>query len=584
MAVGGGLLRRTYEASAALAERTARRPQPLGGRALEWLPSAVLVVVAVGSALISLRAGGSLGGPSAAVAPDATSYGQAGSGGSAGWTIWDLTAVLLPWAIPLVIGGVGLTDTAFVHRRGAVAGVLLVGLGGTALTSLLDLVAAGDGQPPRWLGLVYLLRFAFAVQIMVGVVLWVHIAPPSHRTALNAALAATFAAAVPLMFSVVGSDLLLQLWKPDAVLQTALPLIALLLLLALLPTGKVLVGPGQGWPRASRGSFRGVVLLGLAGTAVAVWTLVDPGGIPKAVALWPVVALLGCLVAAALTYTAGGFSSVAGSLLAMAVGLAAVPAALFGFDRTSFNPGLGFDGAGESVPWLLGLAAAGVVGAVVARAGGSYAIVLAAVLLVLCEAAGADTGETHVLLTRAAGAFALGVVIGALRPEPALAALGLTATCSPVWPDLQSSAVHYAWVDALTERPWGVPVPLLVLAGLAVPLALWAGLRTPTRGPGPAGPNPGPVGGYPYPPAAVPAQAAAAPGADAGAFDPEAAAFRIPPADPAGRTTTPPPAAGPWQQATPGPQGTEPAPGPEGFGRDVRPGPRRGDLGGPDAR
>lgn len=602
MAVGGGLLRRTYESGATVAERTARKPEPWGARAGEWLPGVLLVIVAVSSALILLRTGASVGGPSAAAAPDATGYGTGQSGGAAtGWTIWDLTAILLPWSIPLVIGGVGLTDTAYTHRRGAVAGILLIGLGGAALSSLLDLVAAGDGQPPRWLGIVYLIRFGFAVQILVGVVLWVHLAPPRHRTALNAALAATLAAALPLMFAVVGHELLLQLWKTDAVLQTALPLAGFLLMLMLLPTGMLLVHSGQGWPRASRAAFRGVVLLGLVGAGVAVWTLVDAGDIPKAVGLWPVVALGGCLVAAALTYKVDGLRSVAGSLLAMAVGLAALPAALFGFDRTSFNPGLGFDGASESVPWIAGLAAAGVVGAVAARVFGAYAIGFGAIVLVVAEIAGPDTGETHILLVRGAGALALGVVLGGLRPEPAIAALGLTATCGPVWPDLQKSAVDYSWVEALTERPWGIPVPLLILAGLAVPLSVWAGLRTP-RGGAANGPGPDAVGAYPYGPAPVPAQVGAAEAEPTGP-DPYGpgpyggGSYGAAPAGAPGSFTT-----DPYSSGAPAPQGPQApgapeapgaapspntdfavpgptaAPAPEQFGPAFGPGPRRGDL------
>ncbi|UGQ14440.1 hypothetical protein LO772_13120 [Yinghuangia sp. ASG 101] len=562
MAVGGGLLRGTYEAGAAVAERTARKPEPTGARSAEWLPGVLLVIVAVGSALILLRTGASVGGPAAVDAPDATGYGSASAADAlTSWNIWDLTAVLLPWSIPLVIGGVGLTDTAFVHRRGSVAGVLLVGLGGAALTSLLDLAAAGDGQPPRWLGVVYLLRFGFAVQILVGVVLWIHLAPQRHRTALNAALAATLAAALPLMFAVVGDDLLLHLWKTDAVLQTALPLAGFLLVLMLLPTGMLLVAPGQGWPRAARGAFGGVVLLGLAGVAVAVWTLVDSDGLPKVVALWPVVALAGCLVAAGLTYTVDGVRSVAGSLLAMAVGLAALPAALFGFDRTSFNPGLGFDGAGETSLWIAGLAAAGVVGAVVARTSDAYAIAFAAVVLVVGEIAGPDSGDTHVLLTRCAGALALGVVVGGLRPEPALAALGLTAACGPVWPDLQTSAVEYAWVEWLTERPWGVPVPLLILAGCAVVLSAWAGLRGP--GGGAAGTAPSAAGARPYGPSPVPAQVAS--------VEPPMAPEAFGPGPRAGASYGP----GPSVAQPPAPR--------DDFGRGLGPGPRRGELGRADS-
>ncbi|WP_436773456.1 hypothetical protein [Yinghuangia sp. YIM S09857] len=585
MAVGGGLLRRTYETGATVAERTARKPEPWGARAAEWIPGVLLVVIAVSSALILLRTGASVGGPEAVAAPDAEGYGAvpADPGAAAtGWDIWDLTAVLLPWSIPLVIGGVGLTDTAYVHRRGAVAGVLLVGLGGAALTSLLDLVAAGEGQPPRWLGVVYLLRFGFAVQILVGVVLWIHLAPPRHRVALNAAFAATLAAALPILFSVVGEDLLDPLWKADAVWQTSLPLVGFVLVLLLLPTGMVLVRPGQGWPRASRGAFRGVVLLGLVGVAVAVWTLVDGDDIPEAVALWPVVALAGCLVAAGLTYRVDGIRSVAGSLLAMAVGIAALPAALFGFDRTSFNPGLGFDGAGESVPWLVGLVAAGVAGAVAARLTGAYAIGLAAVVLVAAEFAGADTGETHILLVRCAGAFALGVVIGGLRPEPALAALGLTAACGPVWPDLQSASTQYEWVEVLTERPGGVPVPLLILAGLAVPLSIWAALRSPA--PGTGGPDPGGVGAYPYGPAPVPVQAGAAesyptgpdpyaPGPYPGNPGPGAYEHSGPGYNQAA-PPSPPPNTG---FAIPDQPGQDPQ---GGFGGGMGPGPRRGDLSG----
>ncbi|MDI2130980.1 hypothetical protein [Yinghuangia seranimata] len=586
MAVAGGLLRRTYETGATVAERTARRAEPWGARAAEWIPGVLLVVVAATSALILLRTGASLGGPSAAAAPDATGYAppapaDGGGGLLHGWTIWDLTAVLLPWSIPLVIGGVGLTDTAYVHRRGAVAGVLLVGLGGAALTSLFDLIGhSGDPtDPPRWLGVIYLLRFGFAVQILVGVVLWIHLAPPRHRTALNAALAATLAAALPLLFAIVGVDLLDPLWQGDAVWQTALPLVAFVLVLLLLPTGRVLVRPGQGWPVASRGAFRSVVLLGLVGAAVAVWALVDQEDVPKAISLWPVVALAGCLVAAALTYRVDGVRSVAGALLAMAVGLAAVPAALFGFDRTSFNPGLGFDGPSESVPWIAGLLVAGVAGAVLARVLGAWSIGLAALVLVVGEAAGPDSGSTHVLLVRCAGALALGVVIGGLRPEPALASLGLTATCGPVWPDLQSAAQDYGWVEKLTERPGGVPVPLLILAGLAIPLSVWAGLRQPRSGPNP---DPAAVGAWPHGPAPVPAQASAA------------APFPTGP-DPYGP--------GPYPQgaapgANPGPDpyaagaaGYPPPPPADnrnfgGFG--LGPGPRRGDLGnnpqGPDER
>ncbi|WP_436786571.1 hypothetical protein [Yinghuangia sp. YIM S10712] len=566
MAVGGGLLRGTYETGATLAERTARKPEPTGVRSAEWIPGVLLVIVAVGSALILLRTGASVGGPAAAEAPDATGYGAPAPASPTdllpSWNIWDLTAVLLPWSIPLIIGGVGLTDTAYVHRRGSVAGILLIGLGGAALTSLLDLVAAGDGQPPRWLGLVYLLRFGFAVQILVAVVLWVHLAPQRHRTALNAALAATLAAALPLMFAVVGDDLLVQLWKTDAVLQTALPLAGFLLVLMLLPTGMLLVRPGQGWPRASRGAFGGVVLLGLAGIGVAVWTLVDSDGLPKVIGLWPVVALAGCLVAAGLTYTVDGVRSVAGSLLAMAVGLAALPAALLGFDRTSFNPGLGFDGAADSTLWLAGLAAAGVVGAVAARLLGAYAIGFAAIVLVVGEVAGPDSGETHVLLTRCAGALALGVVIGGLRPEPALAALGLTAACGPVWPDLQTAATEYSWVEALTERPWGVPVPLLVLAGLAVLLSVWAGLRRPQGGA--AGPDPAAVGAYPYGPAPIPVQVGLA---EPGPMAPDAFG--------------PGPMTG--GLIGPGPSAAQPpAPGGD-FGQGLGPGPRRGELGGTDS-
>lgn len=589
MAVGGGLLRRTYETGATVAERTARKPEPWGARAAEWIPGALLVVIAVSSALILLRTGTSVGSPQAPVTPDATGYGPAPvdpGGVPAGWDIWDLTAVLLPWSIPLVIGGVGLTDTAYVHRRGAVAGVLLIGLGGAALTSLLDLVAAGEGQPPRWLGVVYLLRFGFAVQILVGVVLWIHLAPPRHRMALNAAFAATLAAALPILFTVVGEDLLDPLWKADAVWQTSLPLVGFVLVLLLLPTGMVLVRPGQGWPRASRGAFLGVVLLGLVGVAVAVWTLVDTDGIPKAVALWPVVALGGCLVAAGLTYRVDGVRSVAGALLAMAVGIAALPAALFGFDRTSFNPGLGFDGAGESVPWIVGLIAAGVAGAVAARLTGAYAIGIAAVVLVLAEFAGADTGETHILLVRCAGAFALGVVIGGLRPEPALAALGLTAACGPVWPDLQNAANRYEWVEVLTERPGGVPVPLLILAGLAVPLSIWAALRRPA--PGTGGPDPNAVGAYPYGPAPVPAQAGVAEPYPTG---PDPYGPGPYPGDPGAYAGNPGPGAyehsgpGYHQPAAPNtdfaipdqPGGQEP---PGGFGGSMGPGPRRGDLSG----
>ncbi|NUU22266.1 MAG: hypothetical protein HOV68_12250, partial [Streptomycetaceae bacterium] len=94
MAVGGGLLRRTYETGATVAERTARRPEPWGARAAEWIPGVLLVIVAVGSALILLRTGASVGGPSAAAAPDATGYGAppAAPGEVSGWTIWDLTA------------------------------------------------------------------------------------------------------------------------------------------------------------------------------------------------------------------------------------------------------------------------------------------------------------------------------------------------------------------------------------------------------------------------------------------------------------------------------------------------------------
>ncbi|MEU8139571.1 hypothetical protein [Streptodolium elevatio] len=591
MAVGGGLLRRTYETGATVAERSARKPEPWGARAAEWIPGALLVVIAVSSALILLRTGASVGGPQTAVTPDAEGYGSAvpvAPGGiPTGWDIWDLTAVLLPWSIPLVIGGVGLTDTAYVHRRGAVAGVLLVGLSGAALTSLLDLVAAGEGQPPRWLGVVYLLRFGFAVQILVGVVLWIHLAPPRHRVALNAAFAATLAAALPILFTVVGEDLLDPLWKADAVWQTALPLVGFVLVLLLLPTGMVLVRPGQGWPRASRGAFLGVVLLGLVGVAVAVWTLVDGDDIPKAVALWPVAALGGCLVAAGLTYRVDGVRSVAGSLLAMAVGIAALPAALFGFDRTAFNPGLGFDGAGESVPWIVGLVAAGVAGAVAARVTGAYAIGLAAVVLVAAEFAGADTGETHVLLVRCAGAFALGVVIGGLRPEPALAALGLTAACGPVWPDLQTAGTEYEWVEVLTERPGGVPVPLLILAGLAVPLSIWAALRRPA--PGAGGPDPSGVGAYPYGPAPVPAHA----GAEElypTAPDP----YGPGPYGPGDQGLLPGnPGPGAYEHSGPG-YGQTPAPNtgfaipdqpgqappPDGFGGSMGPGPRRGDLSG----
>lgn len=564
MAVGGGLLRRTYETGASFAERTARRPVPSGTQSAEWIPGVLLVIVAVSSALILLRTGASVGGPAAVDAPDATTYGSSAPVAAdvvPSWNMWDLTAVLLPWSIPLVVGGVGLTDTAFVRRSGSVAGVLLVGLGGAALTSLLDLLAVGDGQPPRWLGFVYLLRFGFAVQILVGMVLWVHLAAPRHRTALNAALAATLAAALPLMFSVVGDDLLLQLWKTDAVLQTALPIAGFLLVLMLLPTGMLLVREGQGWPRVSWSAFRGIVALGLAGVVLAVWKLVD-GGIPKVVGgLWPVVALVGCLVTAGMTYRLDGVRSIAGSLLAMAVGLAALPAALFGFDRTSFNPGLGFDGAGESTPWILALAVAGLAGALAARLLGPYAIGFAAIVLVVGAVIGADSGETHILITRCAGALALGVVIGSLPPEPALAALGLTAACGPVWPELQDAAAEYSWVEVLSERPWGVPFPLLVFAALAVPLSVWAGLRRP--GGGAAGQGPSPVGAYPYDPSPIPAQVAAEP--------PQVAPEAFGPGPMAGGSFGP------------GPSAVQPpAPGGD-FGRGLGPGPRRGELGRADS-
>jgi len=245
---------------------------------------------------------------------------------------------------------------------------------------------------------------------------------------------------------------------------------------------------------------------------------------PKALGLWPVLALAGCLVAAGLTYRVDGPTSVAGALLAMSVGLASFPAAMFAWDRTDGNPGLGLDGPGEYVPWLLGLGFAGVLGAVAARVlGAAWAIVLGAVVLVLAELIGPAAGETHQLAIRCAGAAAIGIVIGGLRPEPAIAGFGLGAACGPVWPELQAAVADYDWLETLTEKPGGVPLPLLVLAGVAVLLAIvgsFPGNRppvvprpwdTPTSGPAPAGPWA--PNAYPQPGPGVPPQAPP-PGAD----------------------------------------------------------------------
>ncbi|MGW1990738.1 hypothetical protein [Embleya sp. NPDC001921] len=500
--MAGGVVRKAYEAGAGFAEGRARRPEPVGRLSLEWVPGVLLVVLGTAAALVLLRAGIDPSAPAPAVA-DPDTYGSAPapvSPGAGDWSVWDLIAVLLPWAVPLVIGGVGLTDSVFTHRRGAVGGVLVIGLAGAALTTALDPIAAhydGSGDA-RWLGFVYLLRFGFAVQVLVGVVLWIHLAVPRHQAPLNAAFAATLAAGVPLLFVLGGRDVLDPMWESGAGLQTWLPLAAFGYLLILLPTGRVLVPPGRGWQESQVGAFGGVFLLGLVGVGVAAATIVMGDDKPRVLGLWPIVALAGCLVAALLTYRVDGIRSVAGALLAMAVGLAAFPAALFAWDRTEGNPGLGLDGPGEYVPWLLGLAVAGIVGAVAARTLGSYAIGLAALALVLAEFIGPAAGSGHQLAVRCAGAAAIGVVVGGLRPEAAIAGFGLGAACGPVWPELQAASADYAWVEWLTKKPGGVPLPLLVLAAIALPLAVLAGMRgtpTPPPRPGPGrGPGSGPVG------------------------------------------------------------------------------------------
>ncbi|MGW9214029.1 hypothetical protein ACWGR4_44680 [Embleya sp. NPDC055664] len=497
--MAGGVVRKAYEAGAGFAEGRARRPEPVGRLSLEWVPGALLVVLATTGALVLLRAGLDPATP-AAPAADPAAYGAAPTpmdAGGGSWSVWDLVAVLLPWAVPLVIGGIGLTDSVFTHRRGAVGGVLTIGLAGAALTTALDPIAAHyDGSHARWLGFVYLLRFGFAVQVLVGVVLWIHLAVPRHQAPLNAAFAGTLAAAVPLLFVLGGRDVLEPMWESGAGLQTWLPLAAFAWLLILLPTGRVLVPPGRGWQESEGGAQGGVFLLGLAGVGVAAATVVMGDDKPRVLGLWPVVALAGCLVAAVLTYRVDGVRSVAGALLAMAVGLAAFPAALFAWDRTQANPGLGLDGPGEYVPWLLGLVVAGVVGAVAARLFGAYAIGLAALALVLAEFIGPAAGSGHQLAVRCAGAAAIGVVIGGLRPEAAIAAFGLGAACGPVWPDLQAASADYGWVEWLTKKPGGVPLPLLVLAAIALPLAMFAGMRGTPAPPPPRrpGPGPGPVG------------------------------------------------------------------------------------------
>ncbi|MYV98690.1 hypothetical protein, partial [Streptomyces sp. SID3343] len=489
--MAGKMMRKAYEAGAGFAEARARRPEPVGRLSFEWVAGVLLVVLATSAALVLLRVG--LNPPVTPIAPtDPSAYGAGPQPIAMGdsWSVGDLVAVLLPWAVPLVIGGIGLTDSVFTHRRGSVAGVLVIGLAGAAITTVLDPIAThvdGSGDS-RWLGFVYLLRFGFAVQVLVGVVLWIHLAVPRHQAPLNAAFAATLAAAVPLLFVLGGRDVLEPMWESGAGLQTWLPLAAFGLMLILIPTGRVLVPSGRGWTSAEGGAFGGVALLGVVGVAVAVAALVMGDDKPKVFALWPVIALAGCLVAAGLTYRVDGVRSVAGALLAMAVGIAAFPAALFAWDRTEGNPGLGLDGPAEYVPWLLGLVLAGVLGAVAARTLGSYAIGLAALGLVFAELIGPDAGAGHQLAIRCAGAAAIGVVIGGLRPEPALAAFGLGAACGPVWPELQAASLEYDWVDVLTDKPGGVPLPLLVLAAVALPLAVVGGLAGTRRPPQPPRP------------------------------------------------------------------------------------------------